>query len=60
MKNEFLCRILCHNIVCLVSAFYELGIDADFGKAASCRRAKQIAQVNNLTAYSAIEGPVRT
>jgi hypothetical protein len=35
MKNEVLCKILCHNIMCLVSAFYELGIDADFGRAAS-------------------------
>jgi transposase len=28
MKNEVLCKILCHNICCLISAFYELGIDA--------------------------------
>ena len=27
MKNEALCKILCHNICCLISAFYELGID---------------------------------
>jgi len=25
-KNEVLCKILCHNICCLVSAIYELGI----------------------------------
>jgi transposase len=30
MKNEALCKILAHNIVCLISAFYELGIEADF------------------------------
>ena len=35
MKNEVLCKILCHNICCLISAFYELKIDATFwGKAA--------------------------
>lgn len=30
MKNEVLAKILCHNICCLISAFYELGIDASF------------------------------
>jgi transposase len=30
MKNEVLAKILCHNICCLISAFYELGIDAKF------------------------------
>ena len=25
-KNEVLCKILCHNICCLISAMYELGI----------------------------------
>jgi len=27
MKNEVLCKFLCHNICCLISAMYELGID---------------------------------
>jgi hypothetical protein len=26
MKNETLAKILCHNICCLISAMYELGI----------------------------------
>ncbi len=30
MKNEALCKILCHNICCLISAFHELGIGATF------------------------------
>lgn len=30
MKNEVLCKVLCHNIVCLVSAMYELNITPDF------------------------------
>ena len=34
MKNEALCKILCHNICCLISAFYELKIEANFGMAA--------------------------
>jgi hypothetical protein len=31
MKNEALCKILCHNISCLISAMYELGIDPTLG-----------------------------
>ena len=27
MKNEVLCKILCHNICCLISAMHELGIE---------------------------------
>jgi transposase len=30
--NEVLCKVLCHNLCCLVSAFYELGIEATFWK----------------------------
>lgn len=30
MKNEVLCKIVCHNICCLISAMYELGVDPVF------------------------------
>jgi transposase len=30
--NELLCKVLCHNLCCLVSAHYELGITATFWK----------------------------
>jgi hypothetical protein len=30
MKNEVLAKILCHNICCLISAIYELGIAPTF------------------------------
>lgn len=30
MKNEVLCKILCHNICCLISAIYELGLSPAF------------------------------
>jgi transposase len=30
MKNEVLCKVLCHNICCLIHAMYELGISPDF------------------------------
>lgn len=32
-QNEVLCKILCHNLVVLVSAMFELGITAEFSKA---------------------------
>ena len=28
--NEVLCKVLCHNICCLVQSIYELGIEVDF------------------------------
>ena len=28
--NELLCKVLCHNLVCLVHSMYELGVDVDF------------------------------
>jgi transposase len=31
MKNEALAKILCHNLCCLISAWYELGIEPMFG-----------------------------
>lgn len=30
MKNEVLCKVLCHNICCLIGAIYELGIEPKF------------------------------
>ena len=30
MKNEVLYKLLCHNLCCLISAFYKLGIKAEF------------------------------
>ena len=29
-RNEVLCKVLCHNICCLISAMYELGIQPQF------------------------------
>jgi transposase len=33
IKNEVLGKILCHNICCLISEIYELGINPAFGLA---------------------------
>jgi hypothetical protein len=30
-RNEVLCKVLCHNICCIISAVYELGIQPEFG-----------------------------
>lgn len=30
--NEALCKILCHNICCLIQSMYELGVKPDFGE----------------------------
>jgi transposase len=30
--NEALCKLLCHNICCVIQSVYELGIEADFWK----------------------------
>ena len=32
MKNEVLCKFLAHNICCLISAIYELGLQPVFDK----------------------------
>ena len=44
MKNEALCKILCHNICCLISAMHELGIQPDFAAAPVCTKTLRIAQ----------------
>jgi len=28
--NEILCKILCHNVCCLIQSIYELGIEPTF------------------------------
>ena len=30
MANEALCKFICHNICCLISAMYELGVEPMF------------------------------
>lgn len=42
-KNEVLCKFLCHNICCLISAMYELGIKPVFG---TCTTKGLPAQLN--------------
>ena len=44
MKNEVLCKVLCHNICCLISAIYELNIQPIFDTFASCTKTLASAQ----------------
>jgi transposase len=45
MKNEVLCKILCHNICCLISAVHELGISPTFlGQMTGCPKTLPPAQ----------------
>ena len=30
MKNEVYCKLICHNLSCLIKAMYELGLGAEF------------------------------
>ena len=30
--NEVLCKVLCHNICCVIQSMHELGIEADFSE----------------------------
>ena len=32
MVNEALCKVVCHNICCLIQSIHELGITATFGQ----------------------------
>ena len=29
--NEVLCKVLCHNLCCLIQSMYELNVEVDFG-----------------------------
>jgi hypothetical protein len=37
MTNEVLCKIVCHNICCVIQAMYELGIELTFWEVSADR-----------------------
>ena len=51
MINEMLCKILCHNICCLIQAMYELGIEPTFWEESlsSSTGRQDISHVADLT-----------
>ena len=52
MKNEALCKVLCHNIGCLISAIYELGITPTFSTEDKAPRAVEVVEPRLLIAAS--------
>ena len=50
MVNEVLCKVLCHNICCLIQSMYELGIEPTFW--ASNPEGRDIAPARGLSAKS--------
>ena len=51
MINEALCKILCHNICCLIQSVYELGITATFwGK--DDRQTEPTNQAESIEAFA--------
>ena len=42
-KNEVLCKVLAHNVCCVIAAWYELGIEPDFG--AGCTLNEEAARL---------------
>ncbi len=45
MANEVLCKILCHNLCCVISAWYELGIEPEFTREGTCTNNPEAAQI---------------
>jgi transposase len=45
MKNEVLAKFVCNNICCLISAWYELGIEPLFAALDGCTNTKEPAQI---------------
>jgi transposase len=43
MTNEVLCKILCHNICCLIQAMYELGIEPMFWESDSLEATRRFS-----------------
>lgn len=50
MVNEVLCKVLCHNICCLIQSMYELGIEPTFW--ANNPEGRDIAPARGLSAKS--------
>jgi len=36
MRNEVLAKLVCHNVVCLIHAMYEMGLDVNFRSEPAC------------------------
>jgi transposase len=45
MRNEVLAKIVCHNLCCVIGAWYDLGIEPIFGAGDSCPKNPEPAQI---------------
>jgi Transposase DDE domain len=55
MVNESLCKVLCHNICCLIQSQYELGIEAKFWEVGEATQPEEItrsASNNSVEAWA--------
>jgi hypothetical protein len=46
MTNEALCKVLCHNLCCLIQSMSELGIEAKFWRGAYTASTTEIPKRN--------------
>ena len=51
IKNEVLAKFVCHNICCLISAMYELGITPEFDSAVWVYRLNSLEGLAALAAF---------
>jgi transposase len=51
MKNECLAKLVCHNLRCVISAIYELGIDPTFLGLDACTNNDVAAQIIRFPGY---------
>lgn len=52
MTNEALCKVLCHNLCCLIQSGYELGIDATFWGKEDVVVTSEAVEVNPIEAWA--------
>lgn len=52
MVNESLCKILCHNVCCLIQSHYELAVEATFWADGKCEQeaARQTMAMDDIEA----------
>jgi len=53
MVNEALCKVLCHNLCCLIQSTHELGVEASFwrNEPESVTTSEDISTVGEMEAW---------
>lgn len=52
MTNEALCKVLCHNLCCLIQSHYELGINAAFWGKEDARPKYEAVELDPIEAFA--------